>query len=112
MNYIRNFECEETQVLACTGTSAVATFTTDGGKKARDVRIQNIGSNGAWVLPVATSTSVVKNQGGGVAGTRAIYVQPGEDVVLRKPLNAYAPYVAGITDASTTTLVISAGAGS
>lgn len=112
MDNIKNFQCAETQILAVTSTSAVATFATREGQIARDMRIQNIGTVGAWLLPVSTSAGVVKNQAGGVAGTAAVYIMAGEDVVLRKPTWAELPYIAGITDSSTTTLVISTGTGS
>lgn len=112
MEDIRNHQPAEVQVLACSGTSAIATFATRAGQIARDIRVQNIGIVGAWILPVATSGGVAKNQAGGVAGTPSAYAMPGEDFVMRKPTTSELPFIAAITDSGTTTLILTAGSGS
>lgn len=107
---ILNFTSSEVQVLSATATSGYVTFATEAGKKARSIRAVNIGSVGVWLLSVTLSSTACKNIAGGVAGTTAQYIAPGEDIVFEK--GVYAPYVAGITDSGTATVIIHSGKGS
>lgn len=110
---VRNFNTAEVQILNATSTSGFATYSTDGGKKGRDLRVINNGPNDAWILPVAASSTPVLNIAGSVAGTKATYVKAGEDIVVSKcPGGVGCAFIAGITDTGTAQLILHSGKGS
>lgn len=106
--FVQNFNCREVQIGAATSTSSLATFTTIEGVDALDCRVVNIGTVGVWVLAVPPA-GTVKNIAGGVAGTKASYILPGEDIVIGKGKNAN---IALITDTGTAQVILHAGTGS
>lgn len=114
----RNFQNYETQIVTATTGGVVASFATQKGQKARDIRYVNEGTVAAWVLPSATSA--VAPNSSTASGTQAYYLLPGEDIVLRKPPGGSSPvdsvpllpFVGATTDTGTAVIVMHAGKGS
>lgn len=105
-NQIKNFQCQEQQVLTATTSTQTVTFATADAQAASDARIVNTGTVGVQIKFGDSTVTAVNSAS--ASGTAQHYLLPGEDIIVSKD---QATSFAAIADSSTAKIFVHAGRG-